>query len=63
MFSAPSGHSAPNSIGMVEHKQKFQMRRHSIQSVDNRTNGTLGSVIQIRITMRTGGQKSNSFYV
>ena len=46
---------------MVEHKQKFQMRRHSFQSVDNRTDGTWGSVIQIQITIRTGGQKSNTF--
>ena len=28
---------------MVEHKQKFQMRRHSFQSVDNRADGIWGA--------------------
>ena len=46
---------------MVEHTKKIQMRRHSFQSVDNRTDRTLGSVIQIQITMKAGGQKSNFF--
>ena len=41
---------------MVEHNQKFQMRRHSCQSMDNKTDGTLGSVIQIQITIRIGGR-------
>ena len=41
---------------MVEHKQKFQMKRHSCQSMDKKTDGTLGSVIQIQITIRIGGR-------